>query len=737
MKVRVSQASPTRRGRFSEEGARVRVHEFCPGGAGRFLRPGVVLLITLWLAGCTPLTGYLPPPVEHAGSGRLLAGAARLDITPLPGFPMGGHSFAGKVARGFWTRLFARAVYLEAPGGAALVLVSCDLWSVPGGLGDRVAELLAKQPALAHLGRERIVLAATHTHHSPGNFSTSKLYNSFASPQEGFDRDLFEYLAVRIADAIARAAADARPARVYGNHGSIESRLVRNRSMEAFRLNPEANDVLEANRDLPLCKPSPEYPDEEACRAVYPIIQTLRFEEAGGGNRLIAGAAFLAVHPTVLTAAQTEVYSADLFGVAALTAERHLRDTGDSDPVIALFNGAEGDVSATWERRDRGELLTLGEALASRVVAVIRGGELIGTDLASQYEVARVAGRCFRDPVERGSERRCTSPRAVSGLSQIGGAEDGRTQFHDLGFTEGLRGSPGPEGSKRSTLGSILETLRVPLDLTPMLVAMYPVPQEVPIGVYRIGDRILATLPGEFTTTIGMRIRNGIARQLAVDPYHVLLVGLANEYLSYFTTPEEYDAQHYEGASTLYGQASGPLIRSDLERLAAALSEESTKRLGRSYRYSPGGHRSFGLHNIGSPTYFTDDGLAPIVQDPEGHTPRRNVPSVCWNDAAPTMEHGVEASASLLPRVAILDDSRRPLVIDGAIQDNFGLDMVTLAAGQDDRGSQWCAIWLRPEVSDLPERVSFRIDRIDGTTCRSAEFQPSDGWRGHCTGSAP
>ena len=38
----------------------------------------------------------------------------------------------------------------------------------------------------------------------------------------------------------------------------------------------------------------------------------------------------------------------------------------------------------------------------------------------------------------------------------------------------------------------------------------------------------------------------------------------ANEYASYFTTPEEYGAQHDEGGTTVYGPASGPFLTTSL-----------------------------------------------------------------------------------------------------------------------------------------------------------------------------
>jgi hypothetical protein len=53
-----------------------------------------------------------------------------------------------------------------------------------------------------------------------------------------------------------------------------------------------------------------------------------------------------------------------------------------------------------------------------------------------------------------------------------------------------------------------------------------------------------------------------------------VISGLANEYTSYFTTPQEYDAQHYEGAATIYGRASAVAIQEALVRLTGTLVDD-------------------------------------------------------------------------------------------------------------------------------------------------------------------
>ena len=174
-------------------------------------------------------------------------GAAKIDITPIPGIAMGGYSIVGTTGRGYWTRLYTRALYFRDTHGRSLVFVSCDLWSVSGGLADRVAELVAQQGK--KLAREQIILAATHTHHSPGNFSTSPMYNEFASYRKGFDNNLFHFFAQRIAQSIVKAMDNAEPATISFSQKKIP-KLVRNRSVDAFMLNVDRDEILRENAQL-------------------------------------------------------------------------------------------------------------------------------------------------------------------------------------------------------------------------------------------------------------------------------------------------------------------------------------------------------------------------------------------------------------------------------------------------------------------------------------------------------
>src|ERR1700687_1928619 len=107
---------------------------------------------------------WIHPPAVSAWS----AGTKRVEITPLSGYPMGGHGLGGRVSRGRWLPLYARAFYMRDSTGQSIVLVSCDLPAMPARLQQEVAFRVNQK--YSEISRENLILAATHTHHAPGNF---------------------------------------------------------------------------------------------------------------------------------------------------------------------------------------------------------------------------------------------------------------------------------------------------------------------------------------------------------------------------------------------------------------------------------------------------------------------------------------------------------------------------------------------------------------------------------------
>ncbi|KAA0195384.1 Neutral ceramidase [Fasciolopsis buskii] len=105
-------------------------------------------------------------------------------------------------------------------------------------------------------------------------------------------------------------------------------------------------------------------------------------------------------------------------------------------------------------------------------------------------------------------------------------------------------------------------------------------PHEVGTQILRVGNLFIVALPGEFTTMSGRRIREGVQEVIRSNkrygkrtaaPIHVALAGLSNTYTSYIATPEEYELQRYEGASTIYGPLTLPAYVNQFRKLAEAL----------------------------------------------------------------------------------------------------------------------------------------------------------------------
>lgn len=103
-------------------------------------------------------------------------------------------------------------------------------------------------------------------------------------------------------------------------------------------------------------------------------------------------------------------------------------------------------------------------------------------------------------------------------------------------------------------------------------------PSILPVQILRIGQLVILSVPGEFTTMAGRRLRDAVKMVLTSGAskefgrnVHVVISGLTNTHSQYVTTFEEYEVQRYEGASTLYGPHTLSAYIQEFRKLAAAL----------------------------------------------------------------------------------------------------------------------------------------------------------------------
>jgi hypothetical protein len=151
---------------------------------------------------------------------------------------------------------------------------------------------------------------------------------------------------------------------------------------------------------------------------------------------------------------------------------------------------------------------------------------------------------------------------AVFGVPQITGSEEGRGPLYDVNGHQQYEGQRNPADLGGDQGHKLLETADTSGDF----------PKGAPLMSIRVGDRLIVSLPGEATEEVGRRTRAAVlSATRGAGIAAVIVSGLANEYISYFTTPEEYDRQHYEGGSTLYGPLSSVFLQGGLVDLSTRL----------------------------------------------------------------------------------------------------------------------------------------------------------------------
>ncbi|CAJ1450212.1 unnamed protein product, partial [Effrenium voratum] len=109
-------------------------------------------------------------------------------------------------------------------------------------------------------------------------------------------------------------------------------------------------------------------------------------------------------------------------------------------------------------------------------------------------------------------------------------------------------------------------------------------PSKMAFQLLRIGDLVIAGVPGEFTTMAGRRtaevIKKAFVNKGVLSPEgRVVVNNVASGYAGYVATFEEYQHQRYEGASTAYGPHTHGAMTNILREMAEEMAE------GKVYRW--------------------------------------------------------------------------------------------------------------------------------------------------------
>jgi neutral ceramidase len=640
----------------------------------------------------------------HSGSGKFLAGAAEVKLTPWAGISMGGFGPLAKDARGYGLPLFAKAFYFEDESGNALVFVTADLWSMPAGLADSVAAIISHDSMTRHLGRDRFLFAGTHTHQSPGGFSSSVQYNTFASNWHYFDPNLFDFLVQRIAQAITLAFIHREPSELSFGQTRITG-ITRNRSMKALR-NDSAQEVsalINQNNDLSYGPNTPkEFNDPDCNRGVDPTLSVLTIRSLET-HSLTGILSFFACHP-ISMGVNPPLYSSDFFGYAANSVSRKL----GGSTVVGIFNGAEGDVTSNYYNENWKDCIRLGTTLGNAIFEQATSGTkpFAQKDLSSHFEILPVAEACLNNE--------CAAGTAELGAPGLGGSEESRTYefVASLSDTSGCFEYDSPKGPISTTPGQppkIPALSKLPFLQKYIMKMVTPyVPRDVPFGFYKIGDIIIVSLPGEFSTILGRRLKQKLAATSLGKGKQILFAGLSNEYLSYFTTPEEYDEQQYEGASMLFGKAAGKILSQSIINVAERFDKPSDYPAMRTY--NPGVEKNIDLDRLKKEVDPLKE-LQCFLQSGQRYA------RVDWDDRSLVIPADwAITSTQINPELTFLytDPSGNSI----SLSNKNSPDIITFVRSADDHGSKWSGFWLVPDEVKIPDntKISVRITTISTQT---------------------
>lgn len=542
---------------------------------------------------------------------------------------------------GIHLRLFANAFVLQDGNGTKIAVVQTDLGGVPGEMHQAVADRL--EAVGVGVDRDHLLIGATHTHQGPGGFFQYQGYALLGGDE--FDPRVFDAIATGITNAIVRANTRIEPAMMAW--GQIEtSRANHNRAVnKQWCEDPENAQNCDANFN--------ELPGHSGWPSRDPLLTVIRLDTVDGLP--IGVITNFAAHGTIGDD-DNLLFSGDNQGWATRLVERGIAEAyGKPLPegweiVDALVNGAQGDqspdgdnVGYDWGRSVNRQYSEMEDAGRRQMEPAIAEWRALGSALRSDVTLdARFEFLCFCgqkvDPpyLYDGDKIDKTDPlwdhvSAMSALGQGGVTMDDGTASPVLIPTQGY---------KLVALGGA--------GTNPSITRMQ---------VLRIGDLAIAGMPGEPTVTVGRRVKAALLALpgSAASYRDVIIAGLANDYDSYFATPEEYTAHQYEGSMTLFGPQESPLLTQELAGLAARMIAGTPVPDCTVPATDPAFCATHPVHPNTSatavpPTPIDLDPTPATVAQPQRNLSRFEVAEFEWNGGAPSAEWRLDADRVQIQR---------------------------------------------------------------------------------------
>ncbi len=501
------------------------------------------------------------PVARSDADSRYLVGRGIADLTgEVAEAGMLGYADPSQVSAGLHQRQRVRAfVVVDRRTGRRVVHVTADLPLMFQSVRDAVLARL-KQRFGALYGERNVMLTVTHTHSGPGGYAHHHLYNITTY---GFHERTFAAAVDGITSAVVRAHRDLAPSTLSLATTRLDNASAQ-RSRTSFKRNPA--------RD----------------RRYFPTGTDTKSTtlEVRRGGRLVGLLNWFPVHATSLTT-NNHLVSPDNKGFAAWHYEHdlggvdHLADSADPGLVTAFAQTNAGDMSPnlalkpgtgpTDNEVTNTRLIGARMAGAARRGVAARGAAVLG-GIDSRVVYVNLADVAVRGRFTPDGKPHRTCSAAFGAAFAAGSTEDGGgglPVFHEGGdggnplfdvVSEGL-GTASPE----------LKACHGKKEILFPAGEMDVVQQRLPVQLFRLGNLYVVGIPAEVTIVSGLRLRRAVAAAVGTGLENVLVQGYANAYAHYVTTPQEYDVQNYEGASTLFGRYELPAFMQVADRLGRAM----------------------------------------------------------------------------------------------------------------------------------------------------------------------
>ncbi|XP_052739425.1 neutral ceramidase [Bicyclus anynana] len=525
-------------------------------------------------------------------SEALRVGVGIADVTGPPaeiGFM--GYAHLEQSGHGIHLRQFARAFVLEDESNSTrVVYVSVDAAMM--GIGVRREVIKRLQKRYGDLYNDgNVILSGTHTHSTPGGFLLDFLFDLSIL---GFVKETYVAYITGIVKSIVTAHNNIVPVRMeYGEAELLNANI--NRSPSSYLRNPP----------------------EEREKYKYDVDKTLaQIRFVTPENEIVGVINWFAVHPTSMNNTN-RLISSDNVGYASILMEKELNGNntlpGKGRIVCAFASTNLGDVSpntrgphcefsgkpcdqekllcklhkercfASGPGRDMFESTKIiATKLFDTAMKVLKGpGEDLTGPVGVIHQFVEMPTQEVSpyDPVTEtfNASAKVSGCYPAMGYSFAAGTTDGPGAFD---FTQGTTSSNPLWNAVRDFIAEpTAEDIQCQKPKPILLAtgrAKFPYewqPKIVSCTMARIGGLFMAAVPGEFTTMSGRRLRSVVAKSSGAR--RVVVAGLSNVYSDYIATPEEYQAQRYEAASTIYGPHTLDIYLNKYVELTNALLQGS------------------------------------------------------------------------------------------------------------------------------------------------------------------